>query len=406
MDKIFTIWFKELKDTVRDRRTVTSMIVLPVIIMPLILIGITKLTDLQTQQAQNEKSTISIINAQAAPSLVAAFTQNANITVVNTQDVEKAVENKDIDLGITIPNDFSSKIAQQTPITLKIDENLTSTKSALALTRLVPIITVYNQSLYITRLSVLHISPSILSPVSYSVSDLSTTQEKSGLLLGYILPVFIVLWSVAGGQYVAIDISAGEKERKTLEALLLTPTSRIQVVFGKIFAVATVSLISVALSLGSIYFSIKHFGLNSATASSSSSSSLIQGLGNISVSLNPQTLLLFLLVSVLLVIMFSAILLSIGIFAKSYREAQSYIAPAYIIVVLPIVFANIVPNFKPTLPIFSIPVVNAVFLDKELLLQTYNLSHILVTVISLMIFSFIAVFIATRIYNKESVLFN
>lgn len=409
MDKIITIWFKEIKDNIRDRRTVMSMVVMPMIIIPLLLVGITKLTKLQIDQSKNEKSVISISNATAAPDLVAAISHDSNVTIVNSTDMASDIKNKKIDLGITVPDTFNQDISNQSITKLQIMENETNTKSATALSRIAPIIATYNNALYVTRLTLLHVSPKVLSPVTYTVSDLSTDQQKGGLLLGLFLPIFIVMWSIVGGQYIAIDTSAGEKERKTLEALLLTPTNRMQMVFGKLFAVTTVALISVVLSLVSMYVSIKYVGLNASganTLSSSSGSSLVQSLGNINVSLSAETIAILLLVSVLLVVMFSAILLSIGIFAKSFKEAQSYIAPAYIIVILPIVFANIAPDFKPSLSLFFIPAVNAVFLFKELILQTYDLSHILATVVSLLIFAVLAVFVATRIYNRESVLFN
>jgi ABC-type Na+ efflux pump permease subunit len=125
-----------------------------------------------------------------------------------------------------------------------------------------------------------------------------------------------------------------------------------------------------------------------------------------SFSVEPQAALLLLAVSLFLVLMFSAIILSISIFAKSFKEAESYISPAYIIVILPVVFVNAVPGFEPALAHFAVPAVNAILLFKEILMGTYNWAHIALTLGSLAVYSAVAVFIASKIYSKESVLFN
>ncbi|MBU0708683.1 hypothetical protein KJ596_02940, partial [Patescibacteria group bacterium] len=109
--------------------------------------------------------------------------------------------------------------------------------------------------------------------------------------------------------------------------------------------------------------------------------------------------------SSLLVLTFSAVLLSLGIFARSFKEAQSYISPAYLVVILPVVFVNSLPSFKPTLWFFCLPAVNAVLLFKEILVGTYDLGHIVVTIVSLTIYMVITLFITGKIYSKETILF-
>lgn len=214
------------------------------------------------------------------------------------------------------------------------------------------------------------------------------------------------MWSVLGGQYTAIDASAGEKERKTLESLLLTPVKRLDIVFGKFLAVATAALTSVIVSLSSFYVALKFSGFGSIMSQSNqASSSVAVPNGLISFSIDPQTMILMLGVSLLLVLMFSAVILSIAIFAKSFKEAQSYIGPSYLVIILPVVIMNMVPNLKPALWLFAAPAINAVFLFKEILVGVYDFSHILVTIASLVVYSIIAIFVAGRIYSKESILF-
>src|SRR5690606_7638915 len=103
----------------------------------------------------------------------------------------------------------------------------------------------YNSQLIQSRLMDQNVDPTVLIGATIEPVDVASSQEKSGFGLSFILPLFIVMWAITGGMYTAIDASAGEKERKTLEALLLTPASRLDIVLGKFLAVASVSLVSI-----------------------------------------------------------------------------------------------------------------------------------------------------------------
>ena len=219
------------------------------------------------------------------------------------------------------------------------------------------------------------------------------------------IPLFIVIYSIAGGQYTAIDVSAGEKERKTLEALFLTPARRVEIVLGKFLAVATVALTSIVLAIGSLYASFSYVG-NMGQSMSTELGTGGVGVGALKFSVEPQAAILLFAVSVFLVLMFSAAILSISIYAKSFKEAESYISPAYMVVILPIVLINSLPTFEPLLWHYAIPAVNAVLLFKEVLMGTYDTGHILMTFASLIVASALAILVATKIYSKESVLFS
>jgi sodium transport system permease protein len=202
-----------------------------------------------------------------------------------------------------------------------------------------------------------------------------------------------VLFSIVGGMYVAIDVSAGEKERKTLEALLVTPLSRLRIVTGKFLAVATTSIVSVVLSVTSMFGAFKIWPPNPAFG--------IPASFNISIT----TAIIMLGIGIILSIMFAALLLAVAIFAKSFKEAQNYITPFYLLAILPVSIFSSIPGFKPPLALFFIPSVNAVFLFKENLMGEFIASHIIITVASTILFAIAAIVIATKIFSRESVLF-
>jgi len=396
MRNIITIWKKELKDTIRDRKTLMAMIVMPMLLMPLLIVGMGKFAEYQIKKAEEQEVKITFINKDSAPLLVNFIQKQDRIKALKIEgDVEEFVKNKKIDAGIVIPQNFEEAIQNQQPVGIEIIKNSINEKSSNALARISTAISSYNNQILQERFAQQNINPNILSNISVTTKDVATEKEQGGFGLGFLLPLFIVMWSIVGGQYTAIDISAGEKERKTLEALLLTPAKRMDIVFGKFLAVASAALVSVVVALSSIYAVISIFGFSPT------------GQENIRIdfSIEPQALILLFIVSVLLVLVFSAAILSIAIYAKSFKEAQSYIGPSYLVVIMPIVLINIMPGFKPSLEFFLIPAVNAVLLFKEILISTYDVSHILVTIISLIFYSLIALFIATKIYSKEEVLF-
>lgn len=407
---IATIWRKELRDTIRDRRTMVSMILIPMLLMPAVMIGMIKF--IQSQETKNGQQVIkmAIEGKEYAPDLAEAIGKLGKFEIVQADgDIKEAVTAEKLDAALIIPHDFSSKLDKEEPVKISLISKSTNLKASSALVAVSSAVGDFNNNLLQERFGAQHINQSILSNVAIDPIDAATQKEVGGLVLGFIIPIFIVMWSIIGGQYTAIDVSAGEKERKTLEALLLTPVKRIDIVAGKFLAVSTVAVISIIAAISSLYFSFTFAGKSGipleANLNASSGATAAAKTG-FNFSVEPQAALLLFAVSLFLVLMFSAIILSISIFAKSFKEAESYISPAYIIVVLPVVFVNAVPGFEPTLAYFAVPAVNAILLFKEILIGTYDWAHIALTLGSLAVYSLAAVFIASKIYSKESVLFN
>lgn len=406
MNNILTIFFKEIKDTIRDRRTLLSMIVLPMVLMPLFIVGMGKFVEYQEKKSAEEIVRIGIVNKGGAENLINFIKQSGKIEAIESdsfgeKELSEAVKSGNIDLGIIIPENFEELIYSKTPVQLKAIRKSTSGKSGNALSRINLAIANFNEEILKERFLEKGVDQKILSGVSILPEDVVSEEEAAGFGLGFLLPLFIVMWAVIGGQYTAIDASAGEKERKTLEALLLTPVSKINIVLGKFLAVALASLVSIIVSLSSLYYAISRFGIGGLSSQGQSSASS----ASLNISLDPKAIIVMLAVGALLAMMFSAVMLSVAIFAKSYKEAQSYIGPSYLIVILPVTVLNIIPNFKPALWAFLIPVINAFMLFREVLMGSYNWVHIIFTIISLVIFSLISLFIASIIYSKEEVLF-
>ncbi len=407
MKKITTIWKKELRDTIRDRRTLMAMIIMPIFLMPVLIVGIGKFTEYQIRQAEETIVRIAVDNDEAAPAFIDQLAAHERVDVVADYDgdIRALVRDDAFDAGLELPENFQTLVDQQQPVPVTVVRNSINTDSTAAVQRINEVAAAYTKNIIAQRFSTTGIDQSILTGITIQGQDVATKEEVGGFGLGFLLPLFIIMWSVVGGQYVAMDTSAGEKERKTLESLLLTPVRRLDIVFGKFLAVSTAALVSVVVALGSLYAAIAVFGFGDYGQTGDSSSAQAMQASGLDFSIEPMAILILFGVSVLLVLMFSAVQLSISIFAKSYKEAQSYIGPSYLVIILPTVIVNTLPNFQPAAWFFALPVVNAILLFKEVLIGTYDVTHISITVISSILYALIAIYFAAYIYRKESVLF-
>lgn len=392
MNGALTIWKKEILDSIRDRRTLITAVLMPVFLMPVIMIGSLKFTEYQSKQIQEKPAKIAINNEAAAPTLVSYLQQQELIEILHSENFRSDIDSGSINVFIEVSGTFEQDVHSQIPSQVKVYQKSSNVDSSAAYSKIIAALQQFNQYMSVTRLSEQGINPEMLSALIPSPEDIATSQEKSGFFLGLLLPMFIVIFAIVGGMYIAIDVSAGEKERKTLEALLLTPASRLKIVIGKFLAVASTASTTIILSLASMYVAFKVVPLDFGT-------------GELTLNLTIGGVAIMLGIGIFLAIMFSGLLLSVAIFAKSYKEAQNYISPFYLVAVLPVAILGQLPGFKPVAAFFLIPGVNAVFVIKEILLGVYDTNHILVTFASLIVFATISIFVASKIYSKEGILF-
>ncbi len=392
MNPIRTICGKELLDSLRDRRTLLTAVLLPVLLMPAILVGSIKFQEYQIQQAEEKPVVIALEHEAAAPTLVAFLKAQPQVEIVQTTDYPADLDSGKIAAYLSYDANLEQDVQKGIPVDTRVIQKSSNINSTTAAAKALALLQQFNREMAAQRLTAKHVDVAVLNALVPVPVDIASSQEKSGFFLGLLLPMFIVLFALVGGMYIAIDVSAGEKERKTLEALLLTPATRLHIVAGKFAAVAITASTTIILSLASMYAAFKLFPPSF-------------GAETVAIQLSLGAVGIMLGIGVILAIMFSGLLLSVAIFAKSYKEAQNYITPFYLLAVLPVAIFAQIPGFQPSEAFFLIPGVNAVFVIKEVLINTYNGTHILLTVASLLVFAAIAIVAASKIYAKESVLF-
>jgi len=387
------IFTKELVGTIRDKRTIIAMVIIPLIFYPLLFTGIGYFNKVGSMKSEEATSKIVIYGAEFAPQLVKHLKDYEKIEVLTMEDDSPAkLQNGDIQAVLMVPPDFKYKIEREEPIKLILKYDTTEAKSRIAQKRVNQIIEEYKSEIILQRLSRLDLKEEFLTPLILREENIATAEKMTGSFLALLLPYLIIILIFAGAMHTAVDITAGEKERGTIATLLVSQISRLEIVLGKCFAVMLISFTSMVLGL---------LGLTLAFLSGASIAGGIEGV-NFGISIN--TIFLLFLVLFPLVGLASAILVMVGIFARNIREASSYITPIYMLTVL-LGIVSVSQGMELTGNMFLVPVLNSSFVFKELLMGKIYWDHILTTFSANIIIAGIALFGATRLFNKEEVLF-
>ena len=387
------IFIKELVGTIRDKRTIIAMIIIPLIFYPVLFTGIGYFNKLGSMKSEEAASKIIIRGAEFAPQLVKHLRDSEKVEILITEeDSPNKLQNGDVQAVLVIPSDFKYKIEQEEPGKLILKYDTTEAKSRVAQKRVNQIIEKYKGEILLQRISRLNLQEEFLTPLILQEENIATAEKITGSFLAVILPYLIIILIFAGAMHTAVDITAGEKERGTIATLLVSQISRLEIVLGKCFAVMLISFTSMVLGL---------LGLILAFLLGASIAGGIEGV-NFGISIN--TIFLLFLVLFPLVGLASAVLVMVGIFARNIREASSYITPIYMLTVF-LGVISVSQGMELTGKMFLVPILNSSFVFKELLMGKIYWNHILITFSANIIIAGLALLGATRLFTKEEVLF-
>ena len=387
------IFIKELVGTIRDKRTIIAMIIIPLIFYPLLFTGIGYFNKVGSRKSEEANSKIMIHGAEFAPQLVKHLQDSEKIEILIIEDgFPNKLQNGDIQAVLVIPSDFKYKIEQEKPAKLILKYDTTEAKSKIAQKRVNQVIEEYKSEIILQRLSDLGLKEEFLTPLVLQEENIATAEKMAGSFLALLLPYLIIILIFAGAMHTAVDITAGEKERGTIATLLVSQVSRLEIVLGKCLAVMLISFTSMVLGL---------LGLTLAFLLGASIAGGIEGM-NFGISI--YTIFLLFLVLFPLVGLASAALVMVGIFARNIREASNYITPIYMLTVF-LGVISISQGMELSGKMFLVPILNSSFVFKELLMGKICWDHIITTFSANTIIAGIALLGATRLFTKEEVLF-
>jgi sodium transport system permease protein len=395
---------KEILSTLRDRRAIISNLLIPLLTLPLLMLGMPLLLGGLFQREAVNVTTVPAAGVQFLPDGFTSFLLEQKLELEEAADPEAAVRSGDAQVGLIVPEGFSSRLLAGVDTELTLLSRAGNMNSELASGKLRSAIGAYQQQLVVDRLQESGIDPSLLTPFAVTMVDASTEQERSSGMLGWLIPFFIAIWALAGGQMTAIDATAGEKERGTMESLLVAPVRRSEVVTGKWLATLVFGLTATVMAIGGYLLGgalMRFLVLPRLGEEGGDMVSMMGGALNISL-----TGTLALLVSaVLLAALISALLISIALFARSFKEAQSYLAPLSFVMIIPAIGLQFRDFLDVGYGIYLVPLLNALLVMYDIVRGAADSLAVLLTWGSLLVFIILLLLFAYRSFRREDVIF-
>jgi len=376
MNHFGTIFRKEFTDTIRDRRTLFVMVIFPLLLVPLMLMVVTALQSSSMKKAEEKIIRVGLVTNGNALAFADMVMQGKGLRVVEgipADNAEALIRNDSLDAVILIAPDFDARVAQlqsgKVKLFYKSSEDYDMVKR-----RLSAVLDAYERTLTAARFKRLNLDEGIVNVVQLEEHDVASVKERLGKAIGGMVPYFFVIFCFMGAMYPAIDLAAGEKERGTMETLLTAPVSRFQILLGKFGVVVLTGILSALVSMVGIFVAVRQVR--------EIPPEIMQAIMGI---LDFQTVLLVFSLLLPLTVFFAGFLLSLSMFAKSYKEAQSLISPLTIVVILP-VLVGIMPGVELSTVTALIPVLNVSLATREIIAGTIKpalLAEVYVTLIAL-----------------------
>lgn len=387
---IRTIFLKECLDTLRDRRAVIAMVAVPVLLYPALFVVGAQALIVQQGRVEAMDSRVAITGPHA--NLVRPWLKHApEIAVAIEDDPEEALALGRID-AVVVTGLGESPEASYDSLEIIIQYDSVEQRSLYSLSRVREALQEKSRELLALRIAEVALPEGFAHPLTIQGVDTASTERRTGYLLGSMLPMLMVVMLGVGAFYPAIDLTAGEKERGTLETLLATPAGKLNIVWGKFLTVFLLCMITGLLNLGSMSASVL-FQLGQ----------LEDGFGEFGLTISPGMLLIALAAMVPLAFFVSAIMMALAVLARSFKEAQNFVTPFFVALLIPATWAA-VPGV--TLDTFNqfLPVANVALLFKALFLGEATAEGVFAVLVSTAAFALLALQFATWLFQQDEML--
>jgi sodium transport system permease protein len=379
------VFWKEVRENARDRRTMFSTFVLGTLMGPVLFaVLISLVISVQLERAEKPLE-LPVVGAEHAPNLVAWMKTRGVVVEEAPADPEAAIRKRDEDAVLRIPATYADEWRAGKPATLELIVDRSQQKAEPTVRRVEQMIAEYSSLTATQRLLVRGISPQVVQPVLIADVDQSTPQSRGGMLLA-MLPYLLILTVFAGGSYLATDATAGERERQSLEPLLVNPVARGEIMAGKLLATLAFALASLAISLTAFALSTPLFP--------------VEKIG-IVVKLGPaECAQLFLLVAPLGLIG-AGLLTTVSAYAKSFREAQTYNTLLILLPAIPSMLMALNP-VKPADWMYALPLLShQLVIEQTVRGEGVALWQAGLSIGTTLLLGLVIAFVAMRIYHRE-----
>ncbi len=388
MHPVSVVLGKEFRDARRDKRAILSAFLFPVFAPVFVYFMLTAIIELRSDV---DKLTLPIIGSDHAPDFI-QWLKERDVRIepftLSPDDAKQAVKEKQYELVLVIPENYQQRLAELRPIAIEIIQDGSRNDARTTVNRTQELIRDYNREIASLRLIARGISPQVMQVVVNQDIDVASKQERTAQALNFI-PLYVILAAFVSGMGVAVDSTAGERERKTLEPLILNPVERYQIVMGKWFAATIFAAAGMGMTLILCVFAMTQVPLE---------------LIGLTIQVEFSQMLLMFIATLPLAFLSTSLQLLLGIFAKSFKDAQSYIGLLTFLPVVPSVYTMFNPIATQDW-MFALPMLGQHLLlvdvlgGKEVPLLAYLYSGASCFVVGMGV-----VLITARLFQRESII--
>ncbi|GGK16018.1 ABC transporter [Deinococcus malanensis] len=409
---VWRIALRDLLSTLRDRRTLNATILMPLILIPLFTLGLPLMLGSFIGGQQQERQKVGVVGV-LPPGLRAELVRDekapdgqvvrAGVTLVPVKNARLAVQDGDVEAALRAPAPLPTRAGESSG-TLEVYAKLGSIRAQSgALIKVTQVVDRYNRRLTLERLKPLGLSEQALTPVTVRPVDASLEQAQRSGQLAFLVPMLMLQFILAGAMATAVDATAGEKERGTLESLLVAPVRRSEVVAGKLLATTITALTSACFSV--VGFLLSGLAVRAFTGrQEGAGAEIAQSMGGqLSLTLGSAVALLGVGISAALLI--SAALIAIGIYARSFKEAQTYIAPLSMAIVIPAVMLQFSEFLDLQSGLYALPLFGGMLAILDTVRGAVTAPHVLLAMLANLLGALILSVLALRSFNREEVIF-
>lgn len=396
---MWTVYLKEMRELLRDYKTIVFTVLIPVIALPLIAAGFGFVASKLADKARSEEIKYALVGAQHSPGLSARFADVKSFREVNLDagtSYAAAIEDERVKFVLVIPPGFDNAVAGNRQASVSLHFN-SAESGDITRQRVSRVIDAHNASTRDRALPSLNIDKAdlafVLNPVRIEERSTANERERIGDMVGGMLPYILLLVCLLAAMFPAIDLGAGEKENGTLETLLLAPIPRTELVMGKFMVLFSVGLTSAVLMVASLGVLFGVF-----------SDALSPEIATVASALGAGDLAMLALMLMPTAAIFASLLLSLSIHARSYKEASGLMQPLIMLIILPVMLV-VVPGVQLDWIWAAVPLTNIALAMKEVVKGTLDYRMLLMILLSTSVVAGLLLAWCRWWFNREEVLF-
>ena len=400
MNKWQVLLVKEIKHLFRDTKTIVQTVVVPTFITPLLIGAIFWYVGSIATEETKKTYDISVYSS-ADSLLIDDLNDSDRLAITKEGSLEAVIEAVTFDkseIGLVFDDSFvddltSNNSAQLTIYSKDID-TFSQAKSIVS-----NIVDDYEESIRNNRLELLNLDENYVNPITINEEDLTTEEESAGSIFGALLALFFVMYVISGSMYPAIDLGAGEKERGTMETLISTNISSVDIIIGKMLSVTSSAILTATFSMLGFAIPILVIFLFYAD----SVNEYLFGL--LSAIVNPVALIGVFVLIIPLSVFMGAFLLAISVYAKTPKEAGLLLGNVLIVFIIPCYVPLINPGLELDFVGALIPCYNLALITNNLIAGTVDWFLYSVALLSTIVYCIVAIYITYIMFDDENVIF-